>query len=144
MIESNKICFSETSIHNDTKYSYLVGFYAKDICIDKRALCTITQRSGSVSRVLCESKKLERIEVFGEAERFFLNHNIPKRYIIRFLWPQMARSFINNRQTFFTGYRILKSKNFSSAYIYFNTFKYIIRNFLVKYAKQIVYRLNKL
>ena len=35
LIEANHVRFDEIPIHNDTKYSYMVGYYAKNIKFDK-------------------------------------------------------------------------------------------------------------
>ena len=136
LIEDNKIRFSETSIHNDTKYSYLVGYHAGKISSTPNALCTITTRGGSVSRTLSESKKIERIGVFAEAHRFFREHGIPQKYVINFLWPQMARSLFENKTTYGKGREILRDNGFSSSEIVLNTVKHIVRNKLVALAKR--------
>ena len=138
LIENHSITFTESSIHNDTHYSYLVGYYAKKIAATPYALCTITTRCGSVSKTLSESKKLERIMIFAEAHRFFKSHNIPSRYVLNFLWPQMARSFFENRETYKNGYRILREHGFSASKIGLNTLKHIVRNKIVKESKIIM------
>lgn len=142
LIENNDITFTESSIHNDTHYSYLVGYYAKNIAVTPYALCTITTRDGSVSKTLSESKKLERIMIFAEAHRFYKNHNIPSKYVINFLWPQMARSFFENKETYKKGYRILREHGFSSFKIGLNTLKHIVRNKLVKESKKMMDRIG--
>ena len=138
LIECHDIRFTESSIHNDTKYSYLVGYHAKRISSTPYALCTITTRSGSVSRTLSESKKLERITIFGETHKFYRESGIPQRYVINFLWPQMAKSFLGNRDTYKKGYEILKQKGFTSAQIKFNTMKHIFRNNLVDLKNKVI------
>lgn len=142
LIESYNITFTESTIHNDTRYSYLVGYYAKEITSTPYALCTVTTRNDSVSKTLSESKKLERIEIFAEAHSFFKSHNIPTRYIINFLWPQMARSLFENKETYKKGYRILREYGFSLSQIGLNTLKHIVRNKLVKEGKKIIRRVG--
>lgn len=142
LIEKAGISFTESSIHNDTKYSYSVGFYANSIQSTPYALCTITTRNGSVSKTISESKKLERISVFGETHKFFREHEISDKYIINFLWPQMARSFFENRATYKQGCEILKAYGFSPTEIRLNTLKHIVRNKLVKECKKLIKRLD--
>lgn len=77
IIEDNGIKFDELPINNDTKYSYLVGFYAKSVCFDNRALYCLADRSGSVSKDLSTKKLLVRTKVFAEKNRFLKDHKIP-------------------------------------------------------------------
>lgn len=42
LIDSHDIAFDVTRIHNDTRYSYMTGHYAREVKVDRRALCTIT------------------------------------------------------------------------------------------------------
>ena len=142
LIEKAGISFSESSIHNDTRYSYLVGFYANRIESTPYALCTITTRNGSVSKTLSESKKLERITIFAEAYKFFRDNCIPEKYVINYLWPQMARSRIENATTYRDGYKILKSYGFTSSKIVIQTFKHILRNKAVGTVKKIIDRIG--
>lgn len=76
IITANNIKFDETIIHNDTTFSYLVGFYSKTFVIDKRALYCVTQRTGSVSKQVSVERWLVRTEVFAKANSFFRNHEI--------------------------------------------------------------------
>ena len=76
LIEENNIRFSETIIHNDTRYSYLVGFYSKNIHVDNRAVYCVTDRIGSVSKRVSLDRLLTRAAVFAEANQFFKKHHI--------------------------------------------------------------------
>lgn len=89
LIEENNIRFSETIIHNDTRYSYLVGFYSKNIHVDKRAIYCVTDRIGSVSKRVSLDRLLARATVFAEANQFFKNHSI-NRFDERGLRPLMG------------------------------------------------------
>lgn len=140
LIEEHDIAFDHTRIHNDTKYSYLTGHYARKVRVEPRALCTITTRSGSVSRILTEENKLQRIEVFGKEECFFERNGIPHRYQIRFLWAQMARSLFENKDTFSKGVAILRGLGIKKSRIALMTAKHAVRNTLVKVAKSILGR----
>ncbi len=77
LIIDNNIRFEETSIHNDTAYSYLVGFFAKKILVDRRAIYCVTGRENSVSKGVSFEKKLERVGVFSRSSKFFKSHDIP-------------------------------------------------------------------
>jgi len=141
MVRKHGVRFDETPIHNDTKYSYLVGYHARNISVDERALCVITTRSGSVSKTLPEANKLHRIRIFGEEERFFVEHGIPLRYQIGFLWAQMARSRVENRDTYRKGCEILRGLGIKKSRIMWMTAKHMLRNSVVKVAKSILKRI---
>lgn len=111
IIEQN-IRFEERSIHNDTAFSYLVGFHARSIKVDERALYCITTRIGSVSKEISEKKKLERIENFGSSARFFTNHGIPIHETRHF--HQLYKCKKENTNTFNDGMKILHRLGFST------------------------------
>lgn len=79
VIVNNNISFSETIIHNDTKYSYLVGYYSSKIHVDNRALYCVTDRAGSVSKRQSLERLFIRTQVFAEATAFFCTHGIHMR-----------------------------------------------------------------
>lgn len=76
LVSKHKIQFEETPIHNDTQFSYLIGFYAKTIEADTRAAYCVTDRSGSVSRDLAPDKYLTRLMVFAKKYAFFNKEGI--------------------------------------------------------------------
>ncbi len=71
------IHFQETLIFNDTKFSYLTGYYAKEIAVDQRAVYCLTYRPDSISYTLTDEKIIDRTKVHAERERFYLDHDIP-------------------------------------------------------------------
>lgn len=76
IILKNQITFDETNIHNDTKYSYLVGFYCKSAHIDERAIYCVTDRIGSVSKRVSADRLIARTMVFSTANSFYRRNNI--------------------------------------------------------------------
>ena len=76
MIKTYHITFDETFIHNDTTFSYLIGYYARMVDVDSRAIYCVTTRENSVSISINESKEQTRIEVFARAEKFFREKGI--------------------------------------------------------------------
>lgn len=76
LIKENGILFSETTIHNDTKFSYLVGYYSSHIYVDEHAIYCITDRTGSISKCISIENLLIRTYIFSEATVFFQKHNI--------------------------------------------------------------------
>lgn len=79
IIEKNQISFEETKIHNDTRYSYLVGYYSQSIAVDRRALYCVTERKGSVSKQRTAESWIITTQVFANANRFFREHKINRR-----------------------------------------------------------------
>lgn len=77
IIERNSICFDEIIVHNDTKFSYLVGHFAKTIAVDRRAGYLYFIREGSVSKKRGTLRDYAKIKVFGESWKFFKSNNIP-------------------------------------------------------------------
>lgn len=112
LIEEHHISFDETPIHNDTKFSYLVGHYAKNIIIDKHALYCVTTREGSVSKLIDEKRRLARIQVFVERERFLINHQInPADVKLQFHYDEMCRC-LDDKDLFEKGLRIFEENGF--------------------------------
>ncbi|MCH4099753.1 MAG: glycosyltransferase family 2 protein [Prevotella sp.] len=77
LIEDHKIRFDEIPIHNDTRFSYLVGFYAPSVCVDNRAVYCVTNRPKSVSKLLDAERSITRVKVFVTSDLFFTRHHIP-------------------------------------------------------------------
>lgn len=77
MLLRHHIKFDETPIHNDTKFSYLIGFYSNEVKVDLRALYVVADRSNSASKGLGDEVELIRTRIFAEKNRFLENHKIP-------------------------------------------------------------------
>lgn len=76
MLIDNNITFDETLIHNDTKFSYLSGYFANKVKFDNRALYCLADRPISVSKQLSDEKLMVRTQVFAEKNRFLIDHGI--------------------------------------------------------------------
>lgn len=76
LIECNNVRFDETPIHNDTFFSYMVGYYARNVKVDMRALYCLADRGGSVSKAMSDEMLMVRTRVFGVKNRFLSDHNI--------------------------------------------------------------------
>lgn len=88
IIEKNHIKFDEIPVHNDTKFSYLIGYYAQQLKFDNRAIYCWANRSGSVSKKPNEEKYVIRMRVFAEKNRFLIEHGIDyyDKLMIKPLW----------------------------------------------------------
>lgn len=86
IIQKNKIRFEETKVHNDTQYSYLVGFFAKKLVVCDQPIYNYTIREGSVSRITSDDRLLTRVSVFARKNRFLQDNHID--FIDKMmLWP---------------------------------------------------------
>ena len=77
VVDNNNIVFDEILVHNDTRFSYLVGHYAKSITVDKRVCYSYSVREGSVSKKRGVTRDCAKIRVFGQSYKFFKNNSIP-------------------------------------------------------------------
>lgn len=77
LISKYNIRFEETIIHNDTQFSYLVGYYAKSIKVDSRVIYNYTIRKNSVSVSLSDERYLTRVEVFSKKNLFLRDRGVP-------------------------------------------------------------------
>lgn len=76
LVDCYNVRFQETTIHNDTRFSYITGHYANTIKVDRRAIYCITYRPQSITYTLSDEKIIDRARVMGERGRFFVNNNI--------------------------------------------------------------------
>lgn len=117
LIVDNNIRFEETSIHNDTAFAYKVGHAAKTISVDKRCIYTLTYRSNSVSKSISEKKKLERIQVFLRAKRYFMDHGINMEPLMNEPYRQLALCKIEGTETYKDGYSYALSLNIDESFL---------------------------
>lgn len=76
LIIKHAITFDEIPVHNDTLFSYQIGFHAKVVTLDDRAIYCITERNNSVSKKFNENVTKIRTEVFAKKNRFFKENRI--------------------------------------------------------------------
>jgi glycosyltransferase involved in cell wall biosynthesis len=133
IIEQNQIRFEETSIRNDVKYSYLVGFYANRVIVDDRQLYCVTTRRNSVSRGIGYQASLDELKVFAGWKNFFIKHNIPldlPKFDYRAY--NFARHLYKNNQMFRKEYCILRDAHFEHAYIIKLVLRYLWKSLIYK------------
>jgi len=119
VITKNNIKFDETIINNDTTFSYMVGYYAKNVAVDKRSLYCYTIRSGSVSRLIDKKRLFTKIDVFGRSELFFRSHGL--EWIKEDRHLLVLYKFIKQRdyKSFFEGIDTLKGLGYDENDIIF-------------------------
>lgn len=115
LVEKYCIRFDEIPIHNDTKFSYLTGFYAKTVAVDRRAFYCVTTRERSVSVSADKVKELIRIKVFTELSLFLRSNNIPLKENLHFL--QLCEFLLFNHCSFMRGVEVMRKKRLTKSEI---------------------------
>jgi len=75
-VEENNIRFQETVRHNDVAFSYLIGYYAKEIKVDKRAIYCVTTRQGSTSTNVTMEALKAGIYVYVTRYQFLISKGV--------------------------------------------------------------------
>lgn len=76
MISEHNIRFDELRIHNDTKFSYLIGIHAVIIVCDNTVIYCVTDSPKSVSKAVNWDYLKIRAQVFAEKEQLLRKLNI--------------------------------------------------------------------
>lgn len=76
LIDNYQIKFDELFFINDATFSYLTGYYAKDIKVDKRIVYCVTYRPDCLTFTDSLKKELVRVGVMSRKNRFLKDHNI--------------------------------------------------------------------
>lgn len=125
VVDENNIKFDETLIHNDTRFAYLTGFYAKTVGVDPTEHYCITTREKSVSRNTSPEAQLTTVKIYATSARFFRKHKIPAREI------RYAGQLLECRkdpETFKRAFKIVRELGFGRVDIYFQMFLYKFRS----------------
>lgn len=121
LITDNSIFFDETKIHNDTTFSYKVGFWGKQIKVDSRALYCVTTRKNSVSVTTSDDRILTRVYVFGKEELFFHDNHI--EVPVNDHYTQIVRLLVHGKfHLVRESYRVLHNLGFSRTHVFKETF----------------------
>lgn len=131
LIASNGIRFQETLRHNDVGFSYLTGFYANSIKVDKRAIYCITTRQGSVSRNVSVDALKSGIYVYCNKYNFLLSKKINIGYPEYISYALYSRRKSPNDYNLLLNYAIefgVSKRDIKFHYIHYR-FRLIIRIF---------------
>ena len=109
LIDEHKIKFDETIIHNDTHFSYLIGFHSSKVLVDSRALMSITYRQESITYTLSEEKILTRMKVFAARDYFMLENNIPYSNINNMHIKTLAHLYESNKNLYDKCINVIKT-----------------------------------
>lgn len=133
IILNNHIKFDETKIRNDVRFSYLVGFYAKEIEVDKRTIYCYVDRPGSLSKTVSIEKTLDEFKVFSQWYYFIYNHTSIKQ-MDRFDYAQykMSQDLYKRPSLYVKKFMIMKGIGFSTIDIISYTIKNLMKTVLLK------------
>lgn len=70
MIVENNISFEDTKVANDVLFCRKIGYYAKKITVDPRVIYTVSERSGSLTKLLDKNSYYTRLNVFVRSTEF--------------------------------------------------------------------------
>ena len=76
LIDKYEIRFEETTNQNDVRFSYMSGYYAKSIKVDKRAIYTVTYSPTSIMFTWNPEKIKTRVGVYCRKVVFLKEHHI--------------------------------------------------------------------
>ena len=130
LVETKHIRFDETSIHNDTTFSYLTGHYANKVQIDNRAIYCVTIRENSVSVSISDSKKIERIAVFSRSSIFFKKHNVNIKEYRHFI--QLIRILLKDKKLYDKSINSLHKLGYTNISIFMGCVEAIYNSICIK------------
>ena len=136
LIEKYHIRFEETKIHNDTKFSYLVGFYAKKIKVVETPVYNYLVRSQSVSKTISEDRLLTRTKIFAEKYQFLKKHKIPffdNLLLVSFRYAKKTK----NEELYEKCLAITKNYGIKDSFIAWQLFKSKVRSFIKRNCKRL-------
>lgn len=145
-ISVHSIRFDETRIHNDTTFSYLVGYHAKKVKVDHRALYCITYSPSSISYTLDDDKILQRMDILSRRDRFFIDHNIDLNKIVVNLHIESLVDLRNkgNTELYNKSMKIFNSYGFSEKDVEKRIKAYIKRRRNEKIITKLHHAVNKI
>lgn len=108
-IRNHSIKFDETSCHNDTRFSYLVGHYSATVSIIPIVGYVVSFRVNSVIQTNFSNRYQIVADVFCEKERFFLINHIKEQCSALYV-PLVLDLFHGKFNDFSIKYRFLRQK----------------------------------
>jgi glycosyltransferase involved in cell wall biosynthesis len=116
LLEEHNIRFEEIRKHNDVRFSYTSGFYAKKIVADPRAIYCITTRSDSVSMDVSAEARLLRVNVTADFIKFKKEHGL-KIGNEELLFDTMAEIFFKDKFVYNKGLEKIRTIGLSKEFI---------------------------
>ena len=113
IVEHFHISFDEIPIHNDTKFSYLIGFHARNILVCPDIVYCVTDSPCSVSKSIKWDAMEIRASVFSEKYKYLHEHGINLFDPLTFtpIFISLINFRINKFKKLITIYHSFKIKN---------------------------------
>ena len=138
LVRKNNIRFDETPIHNDTRFSYLVGFHARNILVEDITAYCVTDRLNSISKNINWDNLLVKAQVFSKKAAFLKENKITTTDPITFT-PFLIAALKGKTDGISKFYRIYKDNGLSSSQIMSGIIKstvfYIKNDFVGKLSR---------
>lgn len=130
IVVDNNVFFDETRRNNDTTFSYMVGYYANTIGIDRRCLYTYTVGRNSVSKQRTTEDIFATLDVFSRSELFFKKHGLNLNETRQYL---ALYSFCRNKDdaSFIKGFNMMLEYGYSKIDVIRNFSKTVAKNSIV-------------
>lgn len=126
VIVKHGVLFDDTSIHEDVKFSCLIGLFARTIIVDNRQLYCITTRINSISRTQTLKTYLDELMVFSWWKKYLLDNHVSlelPKYDYRAY--NFARHIYKNNKLFRAEYRMQRKAGLSHSFIVRQIIKYL-------------------
>lgn len=70
LIDDNNISFEGTRVANDVMFCRMIGFYAEKISVEDRVIYVVSDRDGSLTKLMDKKSYFDRLDVFVRSTRF--------------------------------------------------------------------------
>ena len=118
IIVKHDVVFDDTSIHEDVKFSCMIGLYAKTILVDNRQLYCVTTRINSLSRTQSLRTYLDELMVFSWWKKYLIDNQIPLE-LPKFDYRayNFTRHMYKDNRLFRAEYRMMRKAGLSHFFI---------------------------
>ena len=137
LIKEYNIFFDQSFIHNDTRFSYLIGFFAKKIAYTSQIIYIVTKQPKSVSQQYSKELLIQRAKIFTK-KNAFLHSNHIKYFdwlMMNPLWNAIKTVDFNFIKQYMS---ICHHYNFSTFFIFRKIVHYTIKVILRKCTGKII------
>ena len=126
IIVKHDVVFDDTSIHEDVKFSCMIGLYAKTILVDNRQLYCVTTRINSLSRTQSLRTYLDELMVFSWWKKYLIDNQIPLE-LPKFDYRayNFTRHMYKDNRLFRAEYRMMRKAGLSHFFITTQIIKYL-------------------
>ena len=111
-LKEHNIWFEEIRKHNDVRFAYTSGYYAKKMSVDPRAIYCITSRGDSVSMDISAEARLLRVSVAIRGIEFHQKHGVAiDELSYNILFDTMAEIYEKDKSVYEKGLQMLRESS---------------------------------